>query len=109
NEDDITTNRILIQGRAGIGKTTLCQYIAYLWMQGQLWSHYKWVFWIPLRQLLKDYYTDKIEITLTEVLYQECFNGDKNYSLEIIKEILANKNEMLLLVDGYDEVVSLDN
>lgn len=47
-------SRILIRGRAGVGKTTLCKKIVYEFYQGT-WS--KWsepfdrVLWVPLRNL----------------------------------------------------------
>ncbi|MDF3048148.1 MAG: hypothetical protein K0R73_1266, partial [Candidatus Midichloriaceae bacterium] len=48
------SNKILIYGRAGIGKTTLCNYISYKWAKEEqgLWQDkFDYVFWLPLRRL----------------------------------------------------------
>ena len=45
--------RILVEGRAGVGKTTFSQYVAYQWMQQDLFAgQFDYVFWLPLRQCL---------------------------------------------------------
>jgi hypothetical protein len=117
--EDIASNKILILGRAGIGKTTLCQFIAYEWSQGRLWNErYDSLFWIPLRNLNKKYYRDKQEkgeqITLAEVIFQECCQtkGVKSaVTLADIQRLLENnqtKDNVLLLGDGWDEIAQLN-
>ncbi|CAF3883123.1 unnamed protein product [Adineta steineri] len=32
------TKKVLVLGRAGIGKSTFCQYVTYRWAKGELWS-----------------------------------------------------------------------
>ncbi|MCB1119728.1 MAG: toll/interleukin-1 receptor domain-containing protein, partial [Chlamydiia bacterium] len=52
---------LFIEGRAGIGKTTLCQYISYIWTKPELrkeklgsWAdRFELILWIPLRNLLQ--------------------------------------------------------
>jgi HEAT repeat protein len=117
--EDIASNKILILGRAGIGKTTLCQFVAYEWSQGRLWNErYGSVFWIPLRNLNKKYYRDKQDkreqITLAEVIFQECCQTKGAKSAVILADIqrlLENnqtKNNILLLGDGWDEIAQLN-
>jgi predicted NACHT family NTPase len=48
--------RALIQGSAGVGKTTLCQHIAYRWAQGNLFQEFQYLFWLPLRRLNDKHY-----------------------------------------------------
>jgi NACHT, LRR and PYD domains-containing protein 3 len=44
--------RILIWGRAGIGKTTLCKKIVHDFLSNRLWNElYDRVYWLPLRRL----------------------------------------------------------
>ena len=43
--------RILIQGQAGIGKTTLCKKIVHLHQCGVWKDRFDAVLWLPLRQL----------------------------------------------------------
>ncbi|CAF3435901.1 unnamed protein product, partial [Rotaria sp. Silwood2] len=43
--------QILVFGRAGIGKSTFCRYIAYQWAKGSYWSQYELLALIPLQRL----------------------------------------------------------
>ena len=81
----------LIYGKAGIGKTTLCKYIAYKWAKGELYSEFEYVVYIPLRewkkggilQAIKDY-------------YYPLDSDDLSFDLK--------ENNTLFLFDGYDEL-----
>ncbi|CAF3922176.1 unnamed protein product, partial [Adineta steineri] len=42
------TKKVLVLGRAGIGKSTFCQYVTYRWAKGELWSQYELVVLIHL-------------------------------------------------------------
>ncbi|CAF4782684.1 unnamed protein product [Rotaria sp. Silwood1] len=48
--------KVLVLGRAGIGKSTFCRYVAYRWATGEIWPQYDLVVVIPLRSLTKDHY-----------------------------------------------------
>jgi len=81
--------KILLLGRAGIGKSTLCQKMAHDWASGKLWNDFfDVVYWIPLRQLndfpLKDTFLD----TAIPHLFLHPFDPSK---------------KTLLILDGYDE------
>lgn len=97
--------QVLVLGRAGIGKSTFCQYIAYQWAKGTCWLEYELLALIPLRRLTTHRYP-----------------ADKNYSLldlvkkEVLPFELSDKEDKLLkehfdvkktlwILDGYDEVV----
>ena len=43
--------QVLVFGRAGIGKSTFCRYIAFKWATGSYWQHYELLALIPLRRL----------------------------------------------------------
>jgi hypothetical protein len=51
-------SRILIRGRAGVGKTTLCKKIVYEFTHGEKWQEWRDLFdrvlWVPLRNLKQD-------------------------------------------------------
>jgi len=87
------SSKSLIYGAAGIGKTTLCKYIAYMWSKGELYQEFDYVIYIPLRQwkngglygAIKDYY----------------YSADDN---EITLDIKRNNEKILFLFDGYDEL-----
>lgn len=104
-----TTERVLIHGKAGIGKTTLVRYITYQWASNKLWQEFDYIFLLPLRTL--NTYT-KSEDGLKRLIHERCFDGlakkvEREIELEQIHDILTN-NKVLLLLDGYDELNRTD-
>jgi hypothetical protein len=94
--------RILIRGRAGVGKTTMCKKIVYDFLCHQMWAKFfDRVLWIPLRKL-------KGRSSLEEVLHKEYF------SMQMERECLVpalwkticdpSDERTLLILDGLDEV-----
>ncbi|EFY96771.2 nacht nucleoside triphosphatase [Metarhizium robertsii ARSEF 23] len=93
--------RILIHGRPGVGKTTLCKQIIDEYGRKEvLGTMFSWVLWVPLRKLGLDdslksffrseYFHGKLhEDLLAEKLYQQVFGEDKE--------------KTLLILDGLDE------
>ncbi|KAF7593184.1 hypothetical protein BBP40_011814 [Aspergillus hancockii] len=93
--------RILIRGRAGVGKTTLCKKIVHDILHHKLWSQrFDRVLWLPLRKLkgrssLQEFFKEeffaicKEKELLGQKLWNAAFNGD---------------GRTLFLLDGYDEV-----
>ncbi|CAF0880918.1 unnamed protein product [Didymodactylos carnosus] len=49
-------NQVLVFGRARIGKSTFCRYIAYQWAMGSYWTQYQLLALIPLRRLSANRY-----------------------------------------------------
>ena len=88
-------SKILIYGEAGIGKTSLCKYIAYKWLENKF-TNFKYVIYIPLRVwetkglqgAIKDYY----------------FDEEDSRKLELFKDIENKSKNILFLFDGYDEL-----
>ena len=87
------SSKSLIYGTAGIGKTTLCKYISYMWAKGEIYQKFDYVIYIPLRQwkhdgikgAIKDYYFSL---------------DDENITFDL----KDNNNKILFLFDGYDEL-----
>ncbi|PCI36547.1 MAG: hypothetical protein COB50_04575, partial [Thiotrichales bacterium] len=51
-DENKAVSRVLITGRAGVGKSTMSQYMAYKWSKGDLWQgKFDYVFWLPLKNL----------------------------------------------------------
>jgi len=90
-----TSKKSLIYGKAGVGKTTLCKYIAYKWAKGELYNKFEYVVYIPLRKW------DSTQ--LKEVIRSHYYS---QYKEEIDLDIKENSNKILFLFDGYDELKS---
>lgn len=101
--DQLRSGRCLLLGHAGIGKTTLCNYLANQWAT------------------LEDYFVFKIHLgnlnavdyqntSLASIISNECFSKDSQPSSSQVQEILwsstkktSAKQKFLFILDGYDE------
>ncbi|MBA8667620.1 HEAT repeat domain-containing protein [Holosporaceae bacterium 'Namur'] len=102
--------KLAIYGRAGIGKTTLCQYIAVKWAKGELWKDkFKAVIWLPLRRIVSDLLEQEQEINLAAVIRQNCMGGRESLkpSEREIDDYLGNFTDVLFILDGYDEIAQV--
>ncbi|KAK3347627.1 hypothetical protein B0H65DRAFT_587565 [Neurospora tetraspora] len=108
----IQPRRILIRGRAGVGKTTLCKKIVYSFMRGE-WP--KWtelfdrVLWVPLRNLkLED--RRRADYRFTDLFIHEYFsmsNCREDLAQALYNTLLdapEKRSRTLFLLDGLDEV-----
>ena len=101
---------VLLQGEAGSGKSTFVENALYFWVQKQLWTQVNHVFLVKIRDLsnLSNKY-----LSLDEVIAESCINQASevmhipNYRQLLKKEITeilrGKSNEVLLILDGYDE------
>ncbi|MCE3238863.1 MAG: Uncharacterized protein K0R24_1844 [Gammaproteobacteria bacterium] len=121
-DDTETPNKILILGRAGIGKSVLCQYLAVQWAldseckdeeqsQGKgkignyLRQKFDAVFWIRLREVAAGSYRNN---TVAKVLNQFCLRGIHKPSVEEVDSyIQPHSDKVLFILDGYDEIIDL--
>ena len=100
--------KILILGRAGIGKSTLCQYIAYQWAYDKLWKDkFDAIFWVPLRRLQSSHQGETASTFLFRLCCQE--SSQELYSPQIQEYIQKNQNRILFILDGLDEVTLTEN
>lgn len=110
------TQKILVTGRAGIGKSTFCRYILYQWMKKiSCLQKYQWVFWIPLRNLANNSrYTHDKKYTFVDILRIEFFGNYTGKHLDddlndLYMMLCQQKHQVLWLLDGYDEIYPLEN
>lgn len=108
------SSKYLLDGRAGIGKSTLLQHIVYRWSFDAkhpqvLWEEqFDWVFLIPLRNISKNNIFDKdFDEVLISILEKECLKlgpGQKltKYERKLFLQAIKH-HKILLLLDGYDE------
>lgn len=123
---DAGANKILIIGAPGIGKSTLMQYICYLWGNGKLWKDkFSSIWQVELKELagwlkfkgdvrnglLGGAYTykDEKERYADFIYYSSVYLREKNSGIKskitkasVVKTI--NSDKILLLLDGYDEI-----
>ncbi|RAH71686.1 NACHT domain-containing protein [Aspergillus aculeatinus CBS 121060] len=93
--------RVLIRGRAGVGKTTLCKKIMHEFHHNNMWkSHFEHIFWVPLRRL-------KGQADLEGYLKQEYFllDNDKEILVQALLRVVLDQRRTLLILDGLDEIV----
>ena len=87
--------RLILQGEAGTGKTTLCAKIAWDWITGRLFQEYEMVLVVPLREAeglsigkaAKAYLSDANSVTASQ----------------LTAYIQANPTKVLIILDGLDE------
>ncbi|PKS10409.1 hypothetical protein jhhlp_002160 [Lomentospora prolificans] len=107
----VNPRRVLIHGRAGVGKTTLCKKIVLDFLEKRMWSNlYDRVLWVPLRNLRG---RKASGYNLEELFYDEYFsqrpNGRK-FAKELFERIVKSTgNRTLFLLDGLDEATDLND
>lgn len=106
------TRQIMILGRAGIGKSTLCQKIVYSWSVDKWFNKdYQCVFWIKFRNLNERNYPKRQEpYTEIDVILKECFSKRElsKWELEALTHMITfNADKILWLLDGLDELPSI--
>ncbi|OJD18908.1 hypothetical protein AJ78_01094 [Emergomyces pasteurianus Ep9510] len=94
--------RILIRGRAGVGKTTLCKKIIHDFLCGKIWADlFHRIIWVPLRKL-------KGKSNFKEFLREEYFpmDGEDDSLVSALWKVVCEKSDggTLLLLDGLDEI-----
>jgi hypothetical protein len=101
-----SASRVMLLGRAGIGKTTLCQRMAYGWAKQELWPQFEWLFVIPFRSLTAADYPDT-KTRLIDVLLRENPSAVESKKAEKMLQLLLDTPSMrektLVIIDGYDE------
>ncbi|KAF9434061.1 hypothetical protein BGZ76_008635, partial [Entomortierella beljakovae] len=99
-KDDIP-KKILIQGRAGIGKTTLCKKLVQIFLSGRWNERFEAVIWIPLRYL-KTLKSQNLEYYVRETYFaHDC---DKRVLTRLLLEKVQD-GKVLFILDGLDEII----
>ncbi|PYI18655.1 hypothetical protein BO99DRAFT_474158 [Aspergillus violaceofuscus CBS 115571] len=105
NNQSKAPKRILMRGRAGVGKTTLCKKIVHDFINAEFprWN-YERVLRIPLRKL-------KDKPSLDQFLFHEVWSKhpEKDHFISSLLGTIFHHtdNRTLLLLDGFDEIVGV--
>jgi HEAT repeat protein len=97
--------QVLIFGRAGIGKSTFCRYIAYQWATGSYWPQYEMLALIPLRRLTTHRYPPDKSYSLLDLVKKEIFSFHLTGKEEELLKKHFDAKKILWILDGYDEIV----
>ena len=97
--------QVLVFGRAGIGKSTFCRYIAYQWALGTYWLQYELLALIPLRRLTMHRYPPDKSYSLIDLIKKELFPLDLTQHEEELLKKHFDPKKTLWILDGYDEIV----
>ncbi|KAF9172303.1 hypothetical protein BGX21_008883 [Mortierella sp. AD011] len=94
--------KILIQGQAGVGKTTLCKRLVIEARSGQ-WGHlFSFALWIPLRQL-KMFKARSIEDLLREKFFPHLSEKKRDILVNDLATLVYG-GRVLFILDGWDEI-----
>ena len=102
--EERSPKRILLTGKAGIGKTLFCQKLVRDWADDKLsqsQSHFKFVYLLTFRQLNL---LENDQLSLQELLNCSTVLDDSSNTDESLFEYIVNHpEEVLIIIDGYDE------
>ncbi|XP_058012047.1 NACHT, LRR and PYD domains-containing protein 3-like isoform X4 [Ahaetulla prasina] len=91
---------VVLQGAAGIGKTTMAKKIMLNWASQDFYpDRFNYVFYIYCREL--NLHTESEKSSIAEIISKQCPSG---YAVEnVIQNILKNEKKLLFIIDGFDE------
>ncbi|KAF9949709.1 hypothetical protein BGZ72_008558 [Mortierella alpina] len=95
--------KILVQGRAGIGKTTLCKKLLHAHHAGLWGGRFDMVLWLPLRQL-RAFKTRTLEGLFREKFFAQGLEHE-GVALSRALAVSAQQGRVLFILDGLDEIV----
>ena len=107
--DERNPKRILLTGKAGIGKTLFCQKLVRDWADDKLFqsqSQFKFVYLLTFRQL------NLLENGLFSLQYllncSTVLDDSSNIDDSLFEYIVSHPEEVLIIIDGYDEYSKQD-
>ena len=107
--DERSPKRILLTGKAGIGKTLFCQKLVRDWADDKLFqsqSHFKFVYLLTFRQLNL---LENDQLSLQELLNcSTVLDNSSNIDESLFEYIVNHPEESLIIIDGYDEYSQRD-
>ena len=96
--DRCAPRKVLMLGKAGIGKTTLIKQIASQWTKKELWKHIEYLFVITLRQLRQDR-----KCTLGDLLL-DGLSLTKEEKTAALNHLRENASTVMIVTEGWDEI-----
>ena len=107
--EERSPKRILLTGKAGIGKTLFCQKVVRDWADEKLFQsqyHFKFVYLLTFRQLNL---LENGQLSLQELLNcSTVLDNSSNIDDSLFEYIVNHPEEVLIIIDGYDEYSQQD-
>ena len=107
--DERNPKRILLTGKAGIGKTLFSQKMVRDWADDKLFqsqSHFKFVYLLTFRQLNL---LENDQLSLQELLNcSTVLDDSSNIDDSLFEYFVNHPEEVLIIIDGYDEYSQQD-
>ncbi|KAL1845426.1 hypothetical protein Plec18170_009782 [Paecilomyces lecythidis] len=103
----IVPKRILIQGRAGVGKTTLCKKIVNDFLRHELWEQlFDLLLWIPLRRLKGKAHAEYTLVDVFHHIYFPELEDGRDLARDLWETVQdpIQKTRTLFVLDGLDEI-----
>ncbi|KAM3452344.1 hypothetical protein MY3296_004635 [Beauveria thailandica] len=101
----VLPRRIMIRGRAGVGKSTLCKKIVHEFVHDETWRElFHRILWIPLRHLARTDRMMKSGYCLTSLFEDEFFPEHGELAKELARDWGTKCGKTLFVLDGLDEV-----
>lgn len=103
--DELPVNRLLILSPAGMGKSTLCRFLADQWGQSAafLSSQFDAMIWLPLREL-KSKGADAV-YSVIDFVAAQCFDRPLYWYESVALKRMVESSKTLWVLDGLDELV----
>ena len=90
--------KLIVEGNAGIGKTTLCTMLTEEWAKGKIFTQFDCVLLLPLRERSVSTAT-----TLPQLF--KLFHSSERIRTSVIEELEEREGEgVLIIADGWDEL-----
>lgn len=103
----VEPKNLIVKGRAGIGKSTLSEYLCYQWAVHNLWPE-NIVFHIRLRNLTVGQYPSfPLDVNpLAYIIQKECIDSSQHplQVKDIDATLEAAIDKVIIIFDGYDEL-----
>ena len=93
-----TPLRLIVQGEAGAGKTTLCAKIAWDWINGNHFQQYEMLLVVPLRE--------SEDLNIGDVAKAYLSDSNQIKAEQLTEYILLNPSKVFIIFDGLDEFKS---
>ncbi len=101
-EGNTPVKKIIVEGNAGIGKTTLCSMLAEGWAEGKILTQFDCVLLLPLRENQVSSSTSLAELF-------KLLHSSERIRTSVIEELEEGEGEgVLIIADGWDEL-SVEN